>query len=58
MNPILLEFDKKVSIQKSLKKSLNGFHLKQMTLNFVNEIDQCMISLSHLKCVFKLVYLN
>ena len=41
MEPIELELDKKIEINKSIKKSRSGIMMKKITLSFTDSISQC-----------------
>jgi len=56
MEPLSLEFDKAVTINKSLKKTRNGVTMKHMILNFHNAIGQCYDFILPVKICFKITY--
>ncbi len=51
MEPMLMEFDKNVEINRQLKKSRSGVLMRQMVLHFSDTIRSVMILLCHSKCV-------
>lgn len=57
MDPLLMEFDKQIIINKSLKKSTAGVSIKQIVLNFCNAVEQYYDFILPFKICFKITYL-
>lgn len=58
MEPILLEFDKKVTLNTVLKKNRSGFNLKQLNLRFTNSVDQFYDFIMPINICLKLTFVN
>jgi hypothetical protein len=58
MEPMTMEFDKNVTINKSLKKSRAGVIIKQITLHFSDSLNQCYDFMMPFKMCFKITYLK
>ena len=56
MEPIKLDTDKNVKIEKVLKKSKSGFPMKKMVLRFTNDLDQLYDFIMPLEISFKITY--
>lgn len=56
MEPIKLDTDKNVKIEKVLKKSKSGFPMKKMVLRFTNDLDQLYDFIMPLEICFKITY--
>lgn len=56
IDPLELEFDKTIAMNKTLKKSRSGFHMKQMVLSFANSMGQCYDFIQPFKMCFKIIY--
>lgn len=56
MEPLSLEFDKTIILNKSLKKSRSGIVIKQLILSFNNNIGQCYDFILPFKMCFKITY--
>ena len=54
--PINLEFDNKIYINKSLKKYRNGMDLKKIKINLHNSLDQCYDFIKPFYMEFKIIY--
>ena len=58
MEPLLMEFDKKITLNKSLKKSHSGVIIKQLVLRFTNSIEQYYDFISTFNMCLKITYLK
>lgn len=58
MDPIEMEFDKDIPLNKSLKRAKNGVLMKQMVLNFNNILGQYYDFILPFKMCFKISYLE
>lgn len=58
IEPLELEFDKNITVNKTLKKSRNGLHLKDMILKFTNSIGQYYDFILPFKMCFKITYVT
>ena len=58
MEPIQLETDTDVTANKVLKKSRNGFNLRQFILRFMTNMDQFYDFIFPVKMCFKIVYVS
>ena len=58
MEPMQMEFDKSVIVNKSLKKSRAGIIMKQMVLHFSDAQNQCYDFIMPFKMCFKITYLQ
>ena len=58
MDPMLMEFDKNVKIDKSIKKSRAGVSIKQMVLNLTNGLGQYYDLHLPFNMCFKITYLK
>jgi hypothetical protein len=56
MDPLPMEFDKQITLNQSLKKSRAGLNMKQMILNFTNELGQYYDFIMPFKMCFKITY--
>lgn len=58
MEPLLLEFDKKITSNTILKKIRSGFNLKQLNLRFTNSLDQFYDFIMPINICIKITYTN
>lgn len=58
IDPIPLEFDKEITINKTLKHTRNGINLKQLALLITNELGQCYDFIMPFKMCFQLTYVD
>ncbi|MEM3062146.1 MAG: hypothetical protein QW303_01180, partial [Nitrososphaerota archaeon] len=56
MEPLLLEFDKNMTPNKSIKKSNAGVRMKQLMLKFTNSLGQCYDFVVPFKMCFRITY--
>lgn len=56
IDPLSLEFDKQITLNKILKKSRSGFSMKQMVLVFTDNIGQYYDFILPFKMCFKITY--
>lgn len=58
MEPLMMEFDKTIELNKSLRKSRSGVHIRQLTLSFVNEQGQYYDFIMPFRMCLRLTYLE
>jgi len=58
MEPMLMEFDKLVEPNISLRKAKNGINIKQITLSFTNEVGQCYDFIMPFNMFLQITYLE
>ncbi|MEM0354076.1 MAG: hypothetical protein QXW79_00705 [Thermoplasmata archaeon] len=56
MEPLLLEFDKNVTLNKTIKKSNAGVRMKQLILKFTNSLGQYYEFVAPFKICFRITY--
>jgi len=58
MDPMELEFDKKITKECTIKKNRLGINLKHITMRFVDELERCYDFLMPFNICFKIIYLE
>lgn len=58
MEPLEMEFDKNVELNKSLRRSRSGIVVRQLNLSFTNAVNQCYDFIIPFKMCLKLTYVE